>query len=69
MSRSRPPAPGESALYAEGRGDPYFFSYGDVDLLCSTCGFVLFRGLPRLGPAHRLVAECPGCGDFMTSTL
>ncbi len=69
MVRSNPPTAGEVALFAHGRLDSYFFSYGDLDLLCASCGFTLFRGLPRLGPDHRLLAECPGCGDFMSATV
>lgn len=69
MARSEAPVAGEAALYAEGRFDPYFFSYGELDLLCATCGFTLFRGMPRLGPTHRLLAECPSCGDFMATSL
>ncbi|WP_395656219.1 hypothetical protein [Nocardioides sp.] len=69
MERSQQPQGAEPVLYAQGRAGAYFFSYGTMDLVCATCGFTLFRGMPALGHDRYLVAECPGCGDFMSARL
>ena len=69
MEPAAPPKAGQTALYAHGRQGAYFFSFGDLDLVCGDCGFVLFRGLPRAGQRHTVLAECPGCRSFMTATI
>ena len=69
MAPASPPEQGEHALRADGRHGAYFFSFGDVDLVCGQCGFVLFRGLPRLGGSHRILAECPGCRAYLTAAI
>lgn len=46
---------------------PLFFSFGDLDLLCGACGFVLIRGVRSSSAIYDAIVECPGCGAWNES--
>ncbi|GAB3785326.1 hypothetical protein GCM10027601_20650 [Nocardioides ungokensis] len=45
------------------RVGPLFFSSGDIDLLCGSCSFLLFKGLRSATLIGDTVAICPNCGS------
>jgi len=43
---------------------PLFFSYGQVNLLCGECSFLLIKGILRSAALMDAVIECPSCGAY-----
>jgi len=46
------------------RRGPLFFSYGQVNLLCGGCSFLLIKGILRAATLMDALIECPGCGAY-----
>jgi len=43
---------------------PLFFSYGQVNLQCGGCSFLLIKGIVRAATLMDAVIQCPGCGAY-----
>lgn len=47
---------------------PLFFSFGDIDLLCGACMFLLMAGMPKVDALLApVVLECPNCSALNES--
>ncbi|MFC4786507.1 hypothetical protein ACT8ZV_18680 [Nocardioides sp. MAHUQ-72] len=46
----------------EDRIGPLFISFGDVDLICGDCTFLLVRGARGVQDIVDAVVVCPNCG-------
>lgn len=45
----------------DGGPGPLFLSYGEVDLICGACSFVLVAGAPSSASLRDAVLVCPAC--------
>ncbi len=41
---------------------PLFFSFGDLNLLCGACTFLLIRGARTVESIFDAIVVCPNCG-------
>ncbi|GAA2143667.1 hypothetical protein GCM10009844_16310 [Nocardioides koreensis] len=46
----------------ESQVGPLFFSFGEIDLLCGACTFLLIRGARTVEAILDLIVVCPNCG-------
>ena len=40
---------------------PLFFSFGEINLLCGACSFLLIRGARTANSIHDAIVVCPNC--------
>ena len=46
----------------ESQVGPLFFSFGEIDLLCGACTFLLIRGARAVEAILDAIVVCPNCG-------
>jgi len=46
----------------EAQVGPLFFSFGDLDLVCGSCTFLLIKGARALEAIFDAIVVCPNCG-------
>ena len=48
----------------ESQVGPLFFSFGQLNLLCGACTFLLIRGARTVEAIFDALVVCPNCGSF-----